>query len=180
MLTQQTGYDSRPLSKAEIHDVLSNDRRRRVLELLDGESPRDLRSLADAIAAAETGDAAPPRKVRQSVYVTLHQSHLPKLARLGVVDYDSTSKRVALGERAPEVRVYMEVVAGGEMSWAEYHAALAVVGLAATVASLFGAWPIAVLPPVAYAVGALGLLCCSLLVETRRRGTAFTDWLRAR
>nr|WP_162993812.1 hypothetical protein [Halalkalicoccus subterraneus] len=55
----------------------------------------------------ESDENPPPRNVRQSVYVSLHQTHLPKLDGLDVVDYDTDSKEVELRDRADQVRAYM-------------------------------------------------------------------------
>jgi hypothetical protein len=89
-----------------LHDVLVNDRRRAIVRLLDGET--SLRDLADEVARVETGEENPDRKTRQSVYITLHQCHLPKLDGFGVVGYDSDRKRVrpAAGLRA--IRAYRD------------------------------------------------------------------------
>ncbi|QLH81241.1 helix-turn-helix transcriptional regulator [Halosimplex pelagicum] len=87
------------LDRTTVHELLSNERRMRVLELLGGEQTWDLSDLAEEVAAAETGERPPPRNKRQSVYVTLHQTHLPKLADHGVVDYDSERKTVTVEPR---------------------------------------------------------------------------------
>ena len=93
------------LSVSEVHDVLRNDRRRLVLERLrtarDAETVSDL---AEHIGGVEAGESPPPRNVRQSVYVSLHQTHLPKLDELGVVDYDPDGKTVELAANARELR----------------------------------------------------------------------------
>ena len=91
------------LDRTQIYDVLSNERRTMVLELLAQDDPRDLGTLAELIAAEETGEDPPPRKKRTSVYVTLHQTHLPKLEELEIVEYDDREKVVSLGERAQPV-----------------------------------------------------------------------------
>lgn len=70
--------------------LLSNSRRRAVLQTLQETEETTLRSLAQRIAATENGvsvDAltAPQRK---RVSIGLYQSHLPKLKRAGVIDYD--------------------------------------------------------------------------------------------
>ncbi|GGJ02237.1 hypothetical protein GCM10008995_09980 [Halobellus salinus] len=101
------------LSASEIHDVLRNDRRRLVLERLrtarDAETVSDL---AEHIGGVEAGESPPPRNVRQSVYVSLHQTHLPKLDELGVVDYDPDGKTVELAANARELRAYLEPATG--------------------------------------------------------------------
>ena len=127
------------LAEAEIHDVLRNDRRRLVLERLTAEeSTQSVSDLAEHIAAVESGEDPPPRNVRQSVYVSLHQTHLPKLDDLGIATYDADAKEVTRAENADDVAVYMEVVPKNAISWAEYYFALSLVGIATLVAHEVG------------------------------------------
>jgi hypothetical protein len=175
MLEHQERTDQ--LDRAEIHDVLSNDRRLQVLELLTDENPRDLRSLADDIAAVESGESPAPREVRQSVYVTLHQNHLPKLDDLDIVEYDDTSKVIELGNRADEIDVYLEVVEEGHLSWAEYYLGVVVLGLVSTLASSVGAPVLASLDPVVYATAALLGIFASLTLQIREQGSPWFDRL---
>jgi hypothetical protein len=168
------------LHRTDIHDVLRNDRRWKVLELLSDESPRDLRSLADQIAAAEAGTSPAPRGVRQSVYVTLHQNHLPKLDSFDIVEYDNISKTVALGESAGEVAVYLEIVEDGQLSYSEYYVGVTVLGLVATAAALVPVPGFDAIPPFAPAVAALGALLASLAAQIRQQGSPWIDKLRGR
>jgi hypothetical protein len=127
------------LAESEIHDVLRNDRRRLVLERLGERSEaQSVSDLAEYIAAEESGEDPPPRNVRQSVYVSLHQTHLPKLDELGIVAYDADAKLVSRAENADDVAVYMEVVPKNAISWAEYYLAVSLVGIAALVAHAVG------------------------------------------
>lgn len=166
------------LDKTEIHDVLSNNRRCLVIEKLSEEGPTTLRDLANDIAAIETGETPPPRSARQSVYVTLHQSHMPKLDRLDIVDYDDVSKQVELGRRAKELRVYLEVVERGEISFSEYQLGIAVLGLVSTLAAAIGVPVLAALPPVAYATGAIVLLTFALSHQIYRQSSPLMDTFR--
>lgn len=175
MLKQRDRND--PLDRAKIHDVLSNDRRWRVLELLGDEDPRDLRSLANDIAATESGESPAPRHVRQSVYVTLHQNHLPKLDSLDIIEYDDTSKMVALGDRANEIDVYLEVVERGQFSWSEYYLGVVVLGLVATLASVTGTPLLAAFEPGVYASSALVALLVSMGLQIRGQGSPWLDRL---
>lgn len=175
MLKQRRSNEA--LDRAEIHDVLSNDRRWHVLELLSDEDPQDLRSLANAIAAVESGESPAPRQVRQSVYVTLHQNHLPKLDSLGIVEYDDTSKMVALDERADEIDVYLEVVERGHLSWSEYQFGIVVLGLLTTLASVVGTPVLGTVAPVVYASGALVVLLASIGFRLREQGSPWLDRL---
>ena len=100
------------LSPAEIHDVLRNDRRRLVLERLrESGSTETVSELAEHIGAIEAGESPPPRNVRQSVYVSLHQTHLPKLDDLEIVTYDADGKTVELDARAADLNAYLDVSA---------------------------------------------------------------------
>lgn len=76
------------LPESVVYEILANPRRRATIRhLTTTASGRtvSLRDLATAIAAAETGQSPPPRASRESVYNSLHQTHLPKLDELGVV-----------------------------------------------------------------------------------------------
>jgi hypothetical protein len=135
----QQGGDHETLAESDIHDVLRNDRRRLVLERLSEDDQRQAVSdLAEYIASVESGEDPPPRNVRQSVYVSLHQTHLPKLDDLGIVEYDADAKEVIRAERADDVAVYMEVVPANAISWAEYYLGLGLLGLATVVGHLVG------------------------------------------
>ena len=127
------------LEESQIHDVLRNDRRRLAIEALqrDGGSV-SVRELSETVAAEETGTDPPPRDKRQSVYVSLHQTHLPKLDRLGIVDYDANAKRVELRDRIAEVEVYMEVVPRYALSWGEFYFGLGALGVVTTIAVVIG------------------------------------------
>lgn len=119
--------------------MLRNDRRRLTIKALrerDGSST--VRELSEEVAARETGENPPPRKKRQSVYVSLHQTHLPKLDELGIVDYDGDSKAVTLQERVEEIEVYMEVVPRYGLSWGEFYFGLALLGFLTVVGALIG------------------------------------------
>ena len=128
------------LEAAEVHDVLRNDRRRLALRCLRDASSNGLSvsQLSEAVAALETGEDPAPRDKRQSVYVSLHQTHLPKLDRLDIVTYNSDGQFVALADRAEEVTVYMEVVPEYGLSWGEYYFGLGLLAGLTTVAALVG------------------------------------------
>jgi len=117
------------LNEEQIHDVLSNKRRKRTIERLKREQGHvSLRSLAEWIAEAESGESPPPTNVRQSVYNSLHQSHLPKLDDLGIVEYDDDRKEVSLRGEARAVDLYMEVLTPYGITWSTYYRTLALIG----------------------------------------------------
>jgi len=95
-----------------------------------------VRELSERVASAESGTSPAPRNVRESVYNSLHQTHLPRLDELGVVEYDDDRKIVTARDGARHISLYMEVETPIGLSWAEYYRSLGVVGLFVVVASL--------------------------------------------
>lgn len=127
------------LEEREIHDVLRNDRRRLAIEALrESDDTASVADLSEAVAAGETGERPPPRDKRQSVYISLRQTHLPRLDELGLIDYDEETKEVRLRDRIEEVEVYMEVVPRYGLSWGEFYFGLALLGFLTTVAAIVG------------------------------------------
>jgi len=122
------------LGEEEIHEILSNRRRKTTLELLKNQpGPVALRDLTDWVVRAESGES-PPRGLRQSVYNSLHQTHLPKLDRHGVVEYDAQRKVVSLRSKARRVDLYMEVLTPYGITWSTYYRTLGVLSLVAIIA----------------------------------------------
>jgi len=123
-------HESPQLSQDTAFDLLSNVRRRFVLQRLqDRPDGIELSELAEELAATEN-DADPDElsaQQRKRTYVSLYQTHIPKLAEAGVVEYDADTGMVyptahvdELGQYFQEgdsgVRwqfVYGAVVAGG-------------------------------------------------------------------
>lgn len=118
------------LNEGTIHDVLSNDRRRLTIESLREEGgTATVSDLAVGIAALEAETDPPPTNKRQSVYVSLHQTHLPKLDSLGIVSYDPNDREVELLDRVEELEVYMEIVPQYGLSWGEFYFGWGLLGL---------------------------------------------------
>ncbi len=112
------------LSKSDIFSVLQNDRRRCVLELLNSNGSQDLRTMSEAIARIESGTAEPMSNVRKSIYVSLLQTHLPKMESLGILTFDKFEDKVELMPAAAEMKVYLETVEEGNIPWSHYYMGL--------------------------------------------------------
>jgi len=141
MSSAETGSEGdAKLEEGEIHDILRNERRRLSIKCLQetDEERLPVRELSERVAAIETGEDPPPRNKRQSVYVSLHQTHLPKLDGNGIVAYDEETKEVSLGDRVSEVAVYMEVVPRYGLSWGEYYFGLGLLAMLTTIAVSIG------------------------------------------
>lgn len=94
------------LTKDVAFHLLQNPRRRAVLRYLlwGDEGTHVMRDVAEAVAAWEhdTTVASLAGAERQRVYISLYQSHLPKLADAGVIDYDQDRGVI---EPRPPIRV---------------------------------------------------------------------------
>ncbi|WP_129114395.1 DUF7344 domain-containing protein [Halegenticoccus tardaugens] len=132
--------EARRLARTDIHEILGNDRRRRVMERLRRDDFLALSDLSAAIAAAEAGESPPPRRVRRSVYASLHQTHLPKLDSMGVVAYDADAKVVRYEPGAERVIAAMDAVesTGTVDRWAWSYLALSVLALLSFLAHVAG------------------------------------------
>lgn len=166
------------LDRTDIHDILRNDRRRRVLTSLRGDDgSMSLRELSESIATAETGEDPAPRNVRQSVYVSLHQTHLPKLDDHDVVEYDTDAKTVTLAEGIDDVRVYMEVVPSDDISWAEYYLGLSVLAFSLVAAHAVGVPTVSAVDPYLLFTTLLLAFATSAGYQLLRQRPSFSDRL---
>ena len=136
----------------ELFEVLSNQRRRFAVYAVAKEDEMELGTLAERIAAWE--NEQPVESVssqeRKRVYTALQQSHLPKLAEAGLIDYDDRAGVIRPRPEIEEYDIYMEIVGGREIPWSEYYLGLAGVAAALTAAVWVGAWPFSTLPDVAW------------------------------
>jgi len=151
------------IPETEIHDLLRNERRRQVIKYLqDGVVKTTLRDLAEAIAEHETGESPPPKNIRNSVYNSLHQTHLPKLDQCGIVEYESDRKLIRLTGEARSVNMYMEVVTPYGITWSEYYSMLGTFSLLIVLAALIEVPIISMVDPVLWVSGFLAAFGVSL------------------
>ena len=169
------------LEAVEIHDVLSNERRQIVIDMLrEAEEAMSARDLSEGIAERETGESPPPRNIRQSAYVSLHQTHLPKLDELGIVDYDESEKTVSLNDEASrQVSVYMETVPKYGISWSEYYLGVSLVGLLLLVATRVGVPVVSAVDAGVWTGAVLALVAVSTVDQTVQQGSSILHRLDA-
>ncbi|MDX1745454.1 MAG: hypothetical protein R3324_05910, partial [Halobacteriales archaeon] len=110
--------------------------------------------------------------------VSLHQTHLPKLDDLDIVDYEADSKDVQLNERADQVSVYMETVPKFGLAWSEYYVGVSLLALLTLFAAEYGV-------PLIEAVGSLTwsglffvLIGGSAAFQTISQGSSFIPRIR--
>lgn len=98
------------LSKAEVFELLSVERRQQVLLFLDRvEGTADVGELAEHIASIECDceRSQLSSQQRKRVYVGLYQCHLPKMADAGVIDYNADRGFVGLNEKSVRLLKYL-------------------------------------------------------------------------
>ncbi len=119
------------LSQDMVFDLLSNSRRRFVLHYLErADGPVRLSELAAEIAAIENEVSTEEltSQQRKRTYVSLYQTHIPKLQDAGAVSYDAETGMVELASGAGEIGEYFQKQ-GTDRPWQYYYLVLAGVGL---------------------------------------------------
>ncbi len=97
--------------------ILGNDRRMLTVEFLrKNRGSGELRDLVEFIAERE---GKTDRKHRKSIYVSLVQTHIPKLEREGVIEFKGGT--LTLLKVPSDVSVYMEVVRKRDVSWSTFY-----------------------------------------------------------
>ena len=152
--------ESTELTDDRAYHLLQNERRRNVLRYLDGtDGPVEMRDVAEQVAAWEhdTTVEALASDERQRVYIALYQSHLPKLDKEGVIEYDQSRGVVERGPLAEQFDPYLEanvdagsdVVSDGDVDsgrWIQYYRRTTAASASLLAAAWLGAPFVASLP----------------------------------
>lgn len=126
------------LSPDEIFEILSSRRRRMVLYLLRQRAATlTVNELAEEIAAIENEVAVDEltSQQRKRVYVSLYQTHLPKLEETTLIDYDADAGEVSLTSRAGQIDSYLAPRDASTYPWQIHYA-----GLVLASALVVGSW----------------------------------------
>ena len=129
---QRTLQTQPQLSKSDIFGVLQNDRRRLMLELLRNQGSQSVRSLSEEIARIESQNEEPKRGVRKSIYVSLLQTHIPKMESLGIVAFDKEQGMVELLPASQDFDIYMENVKKRDIHWSKFYLGLSIFAAVST------------------------------------------------
>jgi DNA-binding transcriptional ArsR family regulator len=157
------------IPESSVYTVLSNERRRETLHtLLRTQDEVTVRELSEIIAAKEAGERPAPRNVRESVYVSLHQTHLPTLDDHGLIEYDTNRKIVRSMDRARDVEPYLDVRTAFGLSWVGIYQWLGIVGLCTMVATVANAPILDLLPPLLVGSWFLGLFALASSIRLWR------------
>lgn len=132
------------LSKDDFFRILSNFRRRYVIYYLkEVDREVSLRELATQIAARE--NEVSPESItdeeRQRVYISLYQTHLPKLEEHDIVDYDEDRRMVRLTPAAQSADLFRIHETPAGRPWHMYYGAVAAAGLLLLIVVALGVLP---------------------------------------
>jgi hypothetical protein len=111
--TTDAGERATSLSPDLAFKLLSSSRRRDLIRCLDGlDATVDLRELSEQVAAVENGTSPSSLAYdqRKRVYVSLRQTHLPKLSNAGIVDYDPDRSTITPGDGVRALRLLLDTV----------------------------------------------------------------------
>lgn len=139
------------LPRSEIYEILSNPRRRYALHAIKNEDgTTELSDVAEQVAAWENDKPVSEitSSERHLAYSSIQQNHIPKLERAGIITHDSGT--IKLTEEARDPDVYVDVVPGDSIPWAEYYLGLGAVSLGLVAAVWVGVFPESV-PSLAWA-----------------------------
>jgi DNA-binding transcriptional ArsR family regulator len=158
------------LSEDLIFDVLKNRRRRYTLHYLkQQERPVELSELAEQVAAWENDTTVEGLSAneRKSVYTSLYQTHLPKLADAGIVEYNQNRGVVELSGNAAQLEGYLRPQ--DEFPWIRYYLGLATVSAVLVISDLLGVPPFEAIPDEIWGVLIVAAFAVSALAHYVRR-----------
>ena len=157
------------MEETDIFEILQNERRRAVIRVLSTSVGKvDLRTLSMEIAKDETGESPPPKNIRKSVYNSLHQTHLPKMEREGIVEYDTVRKVVELQDDAPHLNRYMQITTPYGGSWSTYYRTVATIGFVTVLLSLLDVPVVGAVEPLLWTIVGLVVVAVSTTYQLWR------------
>lgn len=149
MKSEQDSPRPDDVSRRDVVEALRNLRRRyAVYYLKQHECGARLGELATQIAAweRESSRARVPARHRKSVYSALHQTHLPRLERVGLVEYDRTEMRTELTELARDMELYLAADRYTTQTWSRRYLVGSFVAATVGVLWVTGIHPISTVP----------------------------------
>jgi hypothetical protein len=150
--------DEASLSTDAIFETLSSRRRRFALHYLkQRDEPVGIRDLSEQVAAWENGTpvSAVTPKERKRVYTALHQTHLPKMDKLGVVEHDRDRGIVQLTDHVQALDIYLDVVSADDLPWSQFYLGIGAVLTALTAVGALGVYPFSLVSGYGYALSAV-------------------------
>jgi hypothetical protein len=136
---ERTAIEEAAIGFDQLFEILKNQRRREVIRyVIDADEEVTLSTLAEALAAQETGKdvAQITSQERKRVYVGLYQCHLPKMDDYGAIEYNKPRGRIESGEHTHRFERYLSVEedeGDAGTDWTQMHSVLTI-----AVAALLG------------------------------------------
>lgn len=155
------------LSQDQVFEVLKSPRRRYALYYLKQVGGRaELSDITEQVAAWENeipvGNLSSEQRKR--VYISLYQTHMPKLDDSNVVEYDQSRGVVELGKNARELDVYL-----GEdiktVPWEWVYISLSIESIVLVAAVWFDIYPATMLSGLAAAVVVIATFAITALAQ---------------
>jgi len=158
--------ESQVLTASAVFDLLKNERRRCVIHFLLEQPETTVRELSRHVAAWENDIDVEDleKQQRKRVYVSLYQTHVPKLEEAGLVEYDEETSVVSLSSQAGELDRFL----GGEdrsYPWQYVYGAIAATGLVLVVLSSIGVPFFDALSPTSIAVAVTVVVAVAVVVH---------------
>ncbi|WP_340098329.1 DUF7344 domain-containing protein [Salinibaculum salinum] len=150
------GAEGSALSTDTVFQTLGNRRRRYTLHYLRQlDAPVSIRDLSEQLAAWELGKerTAVTPKERKRLYTALHQTHLPKMDSLDVVEYDRNRGVVELTDHISQFDIYLDIVDENDLPWSQFYLGLGGVLTALVTVAALGITPFNVVGGFGYALG---------------------------
>lgn len=163
-----TNETDEALTEDELFELLANQRRRHIMHTLMREDERiNIGTLSQEIAAWEDGleFEEVSSTDRKRVYTALQQSHLPKLDKAGVVEFDRDRGTIEPTPTLQNVEIYMDIVRGREIPWSDYYLGLSILIGLVLGGSTLGLTPFALFPDGAWMVFVVVTLGISALAH---------------
>jgi hypothetical protein len=132
MIGNEKSSREEALSQDLVFDLLSSPRRRFILYYLQIESgPMKLTDLADEVAAweYETPIEELTEQERKRAYVSLYQTHVPKLVEAGLIEHDTDSGMLRLTDRIRDINRYLPSEGDLDIRWEIIYLSLSIIGI---------------------------------------------------
>ncbi len=130
------------VDRDQVHDLLSNHRRRFALHALKNvDGTVELSDLAEQVAAWENNKTVETitSTERHRVYTSMQQSHLPAMERAGIIECDNGT--VKPSPKLERLDVYLDIVPEESISWAQYYLGLSVLAVLLVGVGWMGLFP---------------------------------------
>lgn len=141
--SERTGLSDK-LSRNELFDVLSQERRRCALYYLHQHSGTvELRDLVDYVTAWQYDQPLSELDAddRMCVYSALHQVHLPKLDEAGLIEYDTDKSEIRIEDELEYAQLYLEYDPESDISWSSFYVGLVGIGVVLSLLTQFTVYP---------------------------------------